>query len=134
MLFFTFIDNHPTIGQRPLGAALHIFPKLYDVPVGFLPPPPPHFEVVYSFICGCRRVAVARYRMICLALVHSSSLALYNVFLKMFTSKKTQRVLFDDPCQSQGPDPRPLRLLLETPEVFVHSLSSKETASSQRKC
>ena len=31
--------------------------------------PPPYFEVVYCFICGRRRVAVARYRMICIVLV-----------------------------------------------------------------
>ena len=28
--------------------------------------PPPSFEAVYCYICGRRRVAVARYRMICL--------------------------------------------------------------------
>ena len=32
-------------------------------------PPPPYFEAVYCFICGHRRVAVARYRMICLVLL-----------------------------------------------------------------
>ena len=31
--------------------------------------PPPLFEVVYCFICGRRRMAVARYRMRCLVLV-----------------------------------------------------------------
>ena len=31
----------------------------------------PSFEAVYCFICGHRRVAVARYRMICLVLVYS---------------------------------------------------------------
>ena len=30
---------------------------------------PPYFEGVYCFNCGRRRVAVARYRMICLVLV-----------------------------------------------------------------
>ena len=29
-------------------------------------PPPPYCEAVYCFICGRRRVTVARYRMICL--------------------------------------------------------------------
>ena len=37
-------------------------------PMVFLPPPP-YLEAVYCFICGCRRVAVARYRMICLVLL-----------------------------------------------------------------
>ena len=32
--------------------------------------PPPYFEAVYCFICGRRRVAVVRYRMICLVIVH----------------------------------------------------------------
>ena len=40
--------------------------KFYDVPVGFVPPP--YFEAVYCFICRRRRVAIARYRMICLVL------------------------------------------------------------------
>ena len=31
-------------------------------------PPPPSLEAVYYFICSRRRVSVARYRMICLAL------------------------------------------------------------------
>ena len=31
-------------------------------------PPSPYFEAVYCFICGRRRVAVARHRMICLVL------------------------------------------------------------------
>ena len=51
--------------KRPSGALLHTLSKLYDVPVEFLPPPP-YVEAVYCFICGCRRVAVALYRMICL--------------------------------------------------------------------
>ena len=53
--------------KRPSGAPLHILSKLYDVRVGFVPPP--YFEAVYCFICGRRRVAVARYRMICLVIV-----------------------------------------------------------------
>ena len=28
--------------------------------------PPPYFEAEYCLFCGCRRVAVARYGMICL--------------------------------------------------------------------
>ena len=49
------------------GAPLHTLSKLYD-PVGFVNPHPSSFEAVYCFICGRRRVAVARYRMICLFL------------------------------------------------------------------
>ena len=33
--------------------------------------PPPYFEAEYCSLCGRRRVAVARYRMICLVLVNS---------------------------------------------------------------
>ena len=36
----------------------------------FCKPPPPSFEAVYSFICGRRRVAGARYRMMCLVLMN----------------------------------------------------------------
>ena len=55
--------------NRPSGAPLHTLSKLYDVPVGFVHPPPLFFEAVYCFICGRRRVAVARYRIICLILL-----------------------------------------------------------------
>ena len=53
--------------KRPSGAPLHTLSKLYDVPVGFVTPPP-YFEAEYCLFCGRRRVAVARYRMICLVL------------------------------------------------------------------
>ena len=53
--------------KRPSGAPLHTLSKLYDVPVGFVTPPP-YFETEYCLFCGRRRVAVARYRMICLVL------------------------------------------------------------------
>ena len=51
--------------KRPSGAPLHTLSKLYDVSVGFVPPPP-YFDAEYCLFCGRRRVAVARYRMICL--------------------------------------------------------------------
>ena len=51
--------------KRPSVAPRHTLSKLYDVPVGFVPPPP-SFEAMYCFICGRRRVAVARYLVICL--------------------------------------------------------------------
>ena len=38
------------------------------ISVGFVTPPP-YFEAMYCFICGRRRVAVARYRMICLVFI-----------------------------------------------------------------
>ena len=53
---------------RPSGAPLHTLSKLYDVPVGSVSPLPSN-EAVYCFICGHRRVAIARYHMICLVLV-----------------------------------------------------------------
>ena len=55
--------------KRPSGAPLHTLSKLYDVPVGF--EPPSYLEAEYCLFCGRRRVAVARYRMICLVLVNS---------------------------------------------------------------
>ena len=54
--------------KRPSGATLHALSKLYDVPVGYVSP---YFETVYCFICGRRRVAVARYWIICLVLLNS---------------------------------------------------------------
>ena len=54
------------------GASLHTLSKLYDVPVGFIPPP--SFDAVYCFICRRRRIAVARYRIICLVLLTCLSL------------------------------------------------------------
>ena len=53
--------------KRPSGAPLHTLSKLYDVPVGFVTPSP-YFEAVYCLFCCRQRVAVARYRMICLVL------------------------------------------------------------------
>ena len=55
--------------KRPSGAPLHTLSKLYDVPVGYVTPP--YFEAEYCLFCGRQRVAVARYRMICLVLVNS---------------------------------------------------------------
>ena len=59
------------VPKWPSGAPLHTLSKLYDydVPVGFVTPPP-YFEAVYCFICGRRRVDVARYWMICLVLLY----------------------------------------------------------------
>ena len=57
--------------KRPSGAPLHTLSKLYDVPVGFVTPP--YFEAVYCFICGRRRVALARYRTICLVHIQCTS-------------------------------------------------------------
>ena len=53
--------------KRTSGAPLLSLPKLYDIPVDF--ESLPSFKAVYCYICGCRRVAVARYRMICLVLL-----------------------------------------------------------------
>ena len=53
--------------KRPSGAPLHTLSKLYDVPVGFVLPPP-YFEAEYCLFCGRRRIAVARYWMICVVL------------------------------------------------------------------
>ena len=57
--------------KQPSVAPLHTLSTLYDVTVGFVTPKPPHFQAVYCFICGRRRVAVTRYRMICLVLLNS---------------------------------------------------------------
>ena len=56
--------------KRTSVAPFHTLSKLYDIPVGFVNPPP-SFEAVYCYICGRRRVAVARDRMIRLVLVHN---------------------------------------------------------------
>ena len=56
-------NNFP---KRPSGAPLHTLSKFLDVQVGFVTP---SFDAVYCYICGRRRVAVDRYRMICLVLV-----------------------------------------------------------------
>ena len=61
--------------KRPSGAPLYTLSKLYDVPVGF-EPPPPYFEAEYCLFCDRRRVAVARYRMICLVLVYVRNFSL----------------------------------------------------------
>ena len=65
--------------KRPSGAPLHTLSKLYDVPVGF-ETPPPYIEAEYCLFCGRRRVAVARYRMICLVHVKISRTESSSVF------------------------------------------------------
>ena len=62
--------------KRPSGAPLHTLSKLYDVPVGFVPPP--YFEPEYCLFCGRLRVAVARYRMICLVLAFDNADLVYS--------------------------------------------------------
>ena len=62
--FWMFVLNY--FPKRPSGASLHTLSNLCDVPVGFVPH---YLEAVYYFICGRRRVAVARYRLICLVLL-----------------------------------------------------------------
>ena len=62
--------------KRPSGASLHTLSKLNVVPVGFVNP---YFEAVYCFICGRQRVAVARYRMICLVLTLKASPYLFKL-------------------------------------------------------
>ena len=56
--------------KRSSGAPLHTLSKLYNVPVSFVPPPP-ILRLNIAYFCDRRRVAVARYRMICLVLVNS---------------------------------------------------------------
>ena len=67
IVYIISIPDEELFSETASGALIHTLSKLYDVPVGFLTPPP-HFEDVYCFIRGRRRVAVARYRMICLVL------------------------------------------------------------------
>ena len=55
--------------KRTSGESLLTLSKLYDIPVGFVTPLP-SFEAMYCYICGRGRVAVARYRMICLVFVN----------------------------------------------------------------
>ena len=50
--------------KRTSDALLHTLSQLCDVPAGFLFPF--SFDAVYCYICGCRRVAVARNLIICL--------------------------------------------------------------------
>ena len=69
------MNNFP---KGPSGAPLHTLPKLYDVPVGFVNPPP-SFWSVHCFICGRIRVAVAWYRMFLLSLHYLFSSAIKRV-------------------------------------------------------
>ena len=69
--------------KRTSGAPLHTLSKLYDVPVGFVFLPGTSFEAVYCYICGRRRVAVARYRMICLVLIKYISTKAKAIIIKL---------------------------------------------------
>ena len=59
--------------KRPSGAPLHCQNYMMFL---LVLNPPPYFEAEYCLFCGRRRVAVARYRMICLVLVNSHLLTL----------------------------------------------------------
>ena len=74
--------------KRPSVAPLHTLSKLYDVPVGF--DPPPYFETVYCFICGRRRMSVAGYRMICLVLSRKCSIVMQIDIWFSFRSRALQ--------------------------------------------
>ena len=81
--------------KRPSGAPLHTLSKLYDVPVGFVNPPP-YLEAEYCLFCGRRRVAVARYRMICLVHVIAyntvfSICSQYFEFYQVFAQKVSDK-------------------------------------------
>ena len=65
--------------KRTSGAPLHTLSKLYDVPVGFVSSP--SFEAVFCYICGRRRVDVARYRIICLVFVAASNISVLQTRL-----------------------------------------------------
>ena len=71
--------------KRPSGAPLYTLSKLYDVPVGFVNPS--SLWAMYCFICGRRRVAVARYRMICLVLLRSINLLVRILWFCYFYRK-----------------------------------------------
>ena len=79
--------------KRPSGAPLHTLSKLYDVPVGFVTPP--YCVAEYCFY-GRRRVAVARYRMICLVFANTyNKLSCFGY--KMCHSKmKCEKVILDN--------------------------------------
>ena len=68
--------------KRPSGAPLHTLSKLYDVPVGFVTPPS-YFEAEYCLFGGRRRVAVARYRMICLVLAQTNFLEMSDLQFRL---------------------------------------------------
>ena len=86
--------------KRPSGAPLHTLSKLYDVLVGFVPPPP-YFEAEYCLFCGRRRVAVARNRMICLVLrKHERREIRKRLGLVLCKGKNTPWVYMEYDCRS----------------------------------
>ena len=78
--------------KRPSGAPLHTLSKLYDVPVGYVPPP--YFEAEYCLFCGRRRVAVARYRMICLVLFSEGHLKITCFNLALIVMEEVVILLY----------------------------------------
>ena len=53
--------------------------------------PPSIFEAVYCFICGCQRVTVAQYRMICL--VHEQMCSVLHFVGVMRCGPASQRAI-----------------------------------------
>ena len=70
--------------RRTSSAPLHTLSKLYDNPVGFVSP---SVAAVYCYICSRQRVAVNRYRMICLVLALVDGDIQCNVFFSILVDK-----------------------------------------------
>ena len=73
-------NNFP---KRPSGAPPHTWSKLYDVPVGFVTPPPfgPLFDAVscVNVVCGQRRMAAIGHRVFSLVLHTCTPLCIIHV-------------------------------------------------------
>ena len=66
------IPDEELFSETAVGCTASYFVKIIWCSCWFCKPPP-YFETEYCLFCGRRRVAVARYRMICLVLLQFSS-------------------------------------------------------------
>ena len=73
--------------KRPSDAPLHALSKLYDIHIGFFSLL--SFETVYCFICSRRRLADARYRMICLFHLNMAADPMIIFFTHGWSKKKS---------------------------------------------
>ena len=92
--------------KRPSDAPLNTLYKLYDVPVGFVNPT---LLMLFCFIYGRRRVAVAQNRMTCLVLTGSQQYTVYNNTFSCMYRNKSVCYLFLSVMECK----------LESSEVFV---------------
>ena len=105
LVYIISIPDEELFSETTVGSTASYFVKIILCSRWFCNPP--YFKAVYCCICGRRRVAVARYRMICLVLCNPLiiySQAFPNKIWPTFVVPTTQRWTLDlhTACRERG--------------------------------